>query len=117
MRLRWRRRRDLAERLRPYLPDRITPEPMVDADPIRMFLYRWMIETGDPIEVVAKGFDLDARLIDALVSGDIRSLPRQRLARIAARIGLDEADHGCSENCGLASAAPRSALTRPTLSS
>ena len=66
MRLRWRRRRDLSERLRPYLPDRITPEPMVDADPIRMFLYRWMIETGDPIEVVAQGFDLSTEEVARL---------------------------------------------------
>ena len=38
-------------------------EPMVDADPIRMFLFRWMIETGDPIEVVARGFDVDEQLL------------------------------------------------------
>ena len=54
--MRWRRKRvDLAERLRPYVDVGPPPEPMVDADPIRMFLHRWMIETGDPIEVVARG--------------------------------------------------------------
>ncbi len=85
MRLRWRRRRDLAERLRPYLPAGITPEPMVDADPIRMLLYRWMIETGDPIEVVAKGFDLDRPLVDELLSGRTR-----RLSAADARSILDK---------------------------
>ena len=72
MRLRWRRRRDLAERLRPYLPDRIAPEPMVDADPIRMFLYRWMIETGDPIEVVAKRFAIERGIAEDLVEGRVK---------------------------------------------
>ncbi len=88
MRLRWRRRRDLAERLRPYLPDRITPEPMVDADPIRMFLYRWMIETGDPIEVVGRGFQLDERLVEDILSRKIHSLPRSRWCNVASKLGM-----------------------------
>lgn len=88
MRLRWCRRRDLAERLRPYLPDRITPEPMVDADPIRMFLYRWMIETGDPIEVVAKGFDLSPVLLAKLLSGSTRRLDASEYRRVSRRLGI-----------------------------
>lgn len=92
MRLRWRRRRDLAERLRPYLPDRITPEPMVDADPIRMFLYRWMIETGDPIDVVAKGFGLRPELVNDLVVGRVRSLTEVEFKLLAER--LREPGHG-----------------------
>ena len=88
MRLRWRRRRDLAERLRPYLPERIAAEPMVDADPIRMFLYRWMIETGDPIDVVAKGFDIDAAFVESIVSGRTRSVSNACALHLRARLGL-----------------------------
>ncbi len=88
MRLRRRRRRDLAERLRPYLPDRIAPQPMVDADPIRMFLYRWMIETGDPIDVVAKGFDLSADLVRGLVRGEVKHLKLRAAEETAHQLGL-----------------------------
>ena len=88
MRLRWRRRRDLAERLRPYLPERITPEPMVDADPIRMFLYRWMIETGDPIEVVGHGFQVDPQLLRDILDRTTRALPRSEWNHVACRLGV-----------------------------
>jgi len=74
MRLPWRRRRNLADRLRPYVRQLPSPEPMVSADSIRMFLYRWMIETGDPVEVVAKGFDLDPHLVRNLVNGRVHLL-------------------------------------------
>jgi len=67
--MRWRRKRmDLAERLRPYVKPWPLPEPMVDADPIRIFLIRWMIETGDPADVVARGFDLDRREIESILN-------------------------------------------------
>ena len=88
MRVRWRRRRDLAERLRPYLPDGITSEPVVDADPIRMFLYRWMIETGDPIEVVAQGFDLPVDQVDAIIQRRTPRLGRSEASAIKAKLGL-----------------------------
>ncbi|MEM7093696.1 MAG: hypothetical protein AAF567_11895 [Actinomycetota bacterium] len=88
MRLRWRRRRDLAERLRPYVPERIAPEPMVDADPIRMFLHRWMIETGDPIDVVARGFGIDEQLLIQIVDRDVRFLRATTAAHLAAIFGL-----------------------------
>lgn len=88
MRLRWRRRRDLAERLRPYLPDRITQEPMVDADPIRMFLYRWMIETGDSIEVVARGFDLPAEVLEAILCRRVRRIELANAREVAERLDL-----------------------------
>ena len=90
MKLRWRKRRDLAERLRPYLASAQPSEPMVDADPIRMFLFRWMIETGDPIEVVAKGFDLDAELLAAVLSGDLVRMPMTLARGIRLHIGVDE---------------------------
>ncbi len=87
MRLRWSRRRSLADQIRPYIPCE-SNEPMVDADPIRMFLYRWMIETGDPIEVVAKGFDLSPALVNELISGDLRGLSSSHASEISRRLGL-----------------------------
>ena len=87
MRPRWRKRRGLAERLRPYLPSPQQSEPMVDADPIRMFLFQWMIETGDPIEVVAKGFGLDLDLVDSILSGRMRSVSASSRAELLA-LGL-----------------------------
>ncbi len=88
MRHRWRRRRDLAERLRPYLQDRITAEPMVDADPIRLFLYRWMIETGDPVEVVGRGFQLDPQLLEDILERKTRALRRRVWDDIASKLGV-----------------------------
>ena len=75
MRPRRRKRRDLAERLQSYLPLTQPSEPMVDADPIRMFLFQWMIETGDPVGMVARGFDLDPDLVASLVDGRVSRLP------------------------------------------
>ena len=74
MRRWWRRRRDLADRLRPYLSLAEPGEPMVDADPISMFLFRWMIETGDPVEVVATGLDVDVVLLRSILGRSRRSL-------------------------------------------
>jgi len=61
---------------------------MVSADPIRMFLYRWMIETGDPVEVIARGFDLDLGLVSGLLTGRISSLPTQDALRIKTVVGI-----------------------------
>ncbi len=91
MRLR-RKRLSLVDRLRPYLDPGPAPEPMVSADPIRMFLYRWMIETGDPIEVVAKGFDLDLSEVIELVSGDRHLIPARDACRIHALLRLSPDD-------------------------
>jgi len=88
MRLR-RRRTGQADRLRPYVDPGPAAEPMVSADAIRMFLYRWMIETGDPIEVVARGFDLDVTEVGEIASGDRRLIPRAEARRICALLGLD----------------------------
>lgn len=86
MRVPWRRRRNLAERLRPYVRSLPLSEPMVSADPIRMFLYRWMIETGDPIETVAKGFDLDPRLIWQLIEGEIHLISEAHRNELQAKL-------------------------------
>ncbi len=87
MRLR-RKRTSLVDRLRPYLDPGPPPEPMVSADPIRMFLYRWMIETGDPIEVVARGFDIDAREASALVLGERRWISNSDAYRLCGSLGF-----------------------------
>ena len=93
MRLPWRRRRNLAERLRPYVQQHLVhTEPMVDVDPIRMFLYRWMIETGDSVDVIAKGFDIDVALTQHLLDGSVRRLQRQRSVELEAALGLGSED-------------------------
>lgn len=89
MRLR-RRRLGLAERLRPYVDVGPVPEPMVDVDPIRMFLFRWLIETGDSIEVVARGFDADAVLLGEIVDRRVTSLSRRRAIDLCEKLGLFE---------------------------
>jgi len=87
--MRWRRKRThLAERLRPYVNTWPRPEPMVDADPIRMFLVRWMIETGDPIEVVAKGFGIEAQLCGDILDRRTRRMPAYRVAEIGKLLGI-----------------------------
>ena len=88
MRLPWRRQRDLAHRLGPYVPSAEPSDPMVDADPIRMFLFRWMIETGDPTDVVAKGFDLDLELVSGILSRRVRRLPASAFSCIADRVDM-----------------------------
>lgn len=55
-----------------------------------MFLYRWMIETGDPVDVIAKGFNLDVVLTRQLFAGSIRQLPRRASLELAEAIGLRE---------------------------
>ena len=85
----WRRRRDLAERLRPYVRPLQPSEPLVSADEIRMFLYRWMIETGDPVEVIAKGFDLDAAVVAEILDGRVTRLRAEDLASLKHKLSLD----------------------------
>ena len=82
----------MVQRLRPYAAPSSVPERMVSADPIRMFLYRWIIETGDPIEVVAKGFDVDLEQAKQLLSGSIRVVGAAEATNLRSRLGLDEED-------------------------
>ncbi len=96
MRLR-RRKVRLADRLRPHVDVSSAPERMVSTDPIRMFLYRWMIETGDPIEVVAKGFGLNLDQAKQLVSGSIRAVVAAEVTDLCSRLGLDE--EGVTAGC------------------
>ena len=92
MRVPCRRRRNLADRLRPYVRPLPASEPMVSADPIRMFLYRWMIETGDPVELMAKGFDVDATTICELLSGERSRITKQEAILLRSRLSLDRDD-------------------------
>lgn len=90
--MRWRRKQvDLAERLRPHVDAGPVSEPIVDVDPIRMFLFRWLIETGDSIEVVARGFDLDLDLLTSILDRRVRSISRGRATEIRHRLGMFEA--------------------------
>lgn len=87
--MKWRRKRiNLAERLRPYVDPGPPQEPMVDADPIRMFLFRWMIETGDPIDVVARGFDVDVRLLRDIADRRLVRIPEGQARTLAGRLGV-----------------------------
>jgi len=80
---------DLAERLRPYVKQhRVLSEPMVDADPIRMFLFRRMIETGDSVEVVARGFDADPQLLADIHARRVRCLSLSQATALATHLGL-----------------------------
>lgn len=93
--MRWRRKRaDLAERLRPYVNQGPPPERMVDADPIRMFLFRWMIETGDPIDVVARGFDVEPKLLRDIVDRRMTAMPARLAVELSERLGLALEDAG-----------------------
>jgi hypothetical protein len=87
--MRWRpKRTDLTERLRPFITGRPAADPMVDADPVRMFLFRWIIETGDPVETVARGFDLDAQLIEDILERRVARLTESKALAIAERLGV-----------------------------
>ncbi len=79
----------LVGRLRPYVDAGPPTEPMVSADPIRMFLYRWMIETGDPVAVVAEGFALDRDQVVNLLSGELRHLTYSEAVRLCVRLQLE----------------------------
>ena len=80
---------DLADRLRPYVEQyRVLGEPMVDADPIRVFLIRWMVETGDPIELVAKGFALEPWLVQEILEGSLRRVREPVAEELIARLGM-----------------------------
>lgn len=78
----------LAKRLRPFVNTAPASELMVDVDPIRMFLFRWIIETGDPVETVAQGFDLDAGLIKDILERRVARLPESEALVIAERLGV-----------------------------
>ncbi len=91
MRTPWRRRCNLVERLRPYVQPMPLSEPMASADPLRMFLYRWMIETGDPVEVIVAGFDLDLLELQKLLNREILALTETTDRVLRRKVGLTQA--------------------------
>lgn len=65
---------------------------MVSADPIQMFLFRWMMETGDPVEVIAKGFNVDEKMVCELLSGKRTRITKQEAILLRSRLSLDRDD-------------------------
>lgn len=92
----WRfgRRRDLVERLAPFVQP-IDPAPvrLVSVQPIRWWLDGWAAATGDPPEVIARGFGLDGSVIDALMAGRLRRVTPTQRRRICTALGLDPGIH------------------------
>ncbi len=82
----------MVDRLRPHVDTGPPPEPLVSADRIRMFLFRWMIETGDPIDVVAQGFDVDVELASGVAEGRVHSLTSDERNSLEAKLGLERSD-------------------------
>lgn len=85
--MRW-KRRDLSERLSPYMRKLALGKDSISTDPVRMFLFRWMIETGDPIDVIARGFDLPEDLVRQILRRDIAefSEDQDRIVRQKLRL-------------------------------
>lgn len=54
--------------------------------PLRNWFLAWHIHTGDPPEVIAKGFDLDVQLVADLVSGDAPLMLDSQVAIEACRM-------------------------------
>ena len=86
----FRRRRDLVERLAPYVqPAEPEPEPLVSVEPLRWWLEGWVAATGDRTAIVARGFDLDAEVIDMLLDGEIRIVRHSDAVLLCRAFGID----------------------------
>jgi len=58
--------------------------------PLRNWLLAWHIHTGDPPEVIAKGFDLDPFLVADILSGDLSMMMNAvKAVTIARKLRLD----------------------------
>jgi hypothetical protein len=80
------------ERLAPYVqPIGPEPESLVSVEPLRWWLEGWIAATGDRAAIVARGFDVDADVIDVLLDGEIRVMRRSDAARLCRSFGLDTA--------------------------
>lgn len=89
-RCRFHRRRDLVERLAPYVqPIEPKSERLVTVEPIRWWLEGWAAATGDRPEVIARGFDLDAQFVDLLLAGEIRIVRIADAAELSRALGID----------------------------
>ena len=89
-RCRFRRRRDLVERLAPYV-QAVGPEPelLISVEPIRWWLEGWAAATGDPPEVIARGFGLGSDFVTALFAGRVRGLSRSDAADVCRSLDVD----------------------------
>lgn len=95
---RWRclrRRRDLCERLGPYVgPAKTAQEtqriPVVPAEPIRRWLEGWAAATGDPFDVIALGFGLDQHLVRGLLDEGLDVLSTIEDRRIRLALGMTD---------------------------
>lgn len=90
---------------------------MVSADPIRMFLYRWMIETGDPVEVIARGFNLDAKLVAGVIDGSVRSFSAAEEGRLSVLLAIGDgfpSDAGMPGRCSTPTGRAGFPLSRPS---
>lgn len=86
------RRRNLVERLAPYVhPSAPEPGPLVSVEPLRWWLEGWIAATGDRAAIVARGFDLDAEVIDMLLDGEIGSVRCSDAVLLCRAFGIDPA--------------------------
>lgn len=89
-RCRFRRRRDLVERLAPYVqPIHTEPEPLVSVEPLRWWLEGWIAATGDRPDVVARGFGLRPDLVCDLLAARVNLIGMSEAAELRRRLGLD----------------------------
>jgi len=89
-----RQMRNLGDRRRRPVDESRSSDGMVSADPIRMFLHRWIIETGDPVEIIAKGFGLDQSEVSEILSGNRSRIRGRDDRRLRERLGLDAVASG-----------------------
>lgn len=87
------RRRDLAERLAPYVQPAtavlgLQRATVVSAEPIRRWLEGWGAATGDPFDVIARGFGLDQDLVRDLLDEEVRVLATIEDCRIRLALGM-----------------------------
>ena len=69
------------------LPERLPSRPL------RNWILAWHIHTGDPAEVIAKGFDLDPVLVADLLSGEVSLMLSAALAlETCAKVGADQSE-------------------------
>ena len=63
---------------------------MVPAGPLRQWLTAWAITTGDPLDVIAQGFDLDATLVAELLGSEPPRMLDSAVARkVCRKLRLD----------------------------
>jgi hypothetical protein len=69
----------------------IDPEPelLVSVELIRWWLEGWAAATGDRPEVIARGFDLDADVVELLLAGEIRVARRVDAVSLCRALGVD----------------------------